>query len=220
MKAVPIHPAEVTSVIVIDDHRLIRDGLAAALRGSGLQVAGAFADAEPALSCARQEPISVAVVDVLLAPAPGALSGLELIRGLRALSQPPAVLVLSAAGDAETVGQAYAAGAAAYLHKGDADADFVVKAVDALARGQALPRATPDGSQTELDAAGVTPREREVLAHVGTAADNLQIAAYLQISEHTVKVHVSSLYRKLGKHHRTELALVALRHGLRPARLG
>ncbi|HVG60038.1 MAG TPA: helix-turn-helix transcriptional regulator, partial [Hyalangium sp.] len=62
----------------------------------------------------------------------------------------------------------------------------------------------------------LTQREREVLAYVAGGADNLKIAAHLQIAERTVKSHVTQLYRKLGAENRTQLALRACHLGVRP----
>jgi DNA-binding NarL/FixJ family response regulator len=101
----------------------------------------------------------------------------------------------------------------------------VVSAVQGLVRGERLfpvqllrndLEAQPVKTQQSSVLHSLTQREREVLTYVAGGADNLKIAAHLQIAERTVKSHVTQLYRKLGAENRTQLALRACHLGVRP----
>jgi DNA-binding NarL/FixJ family response regulator len=115
-------------------------------------------------------------------------------------------------------------GAAGYLHKLSANGDGVLAAVRAVATGSRFfPAAVagdhllePAPARSGGPLSRLTAREREVLTFVAGGADNLKIASFLQITERTVKAHVSSLYRKLGSENRTQLALLARQLGIRP----
>jgi two-component system nitrate/nitrite response regulator NarL len=116
-----------------------------------------------------------------------------------------------------------AAGAAAYLDVRTSACDDVVHALGLLARGEravsahmlsTVFQATRTTEHERLRP--LSTRERQVLAWVSAGADNGDIAESLQITERTVKAHVSSLYRKLRQDNRTQLALLARQLGIRP----
>lgn len=207
------------AVLIVDDHRIIRENLVGLLTRAGIEPLVEFADGGPAVDYAQRHQVRVAIVDLKL---PGSMTGLELVRRLRAQPVAPQVLVLSADSSPVAVEQAYRAGAIGYLAKTHAGGDLIVSAVHSVGRGERFEvvgppeESGPESESAILDDAGVSPREREVLAFIGTAADNLQIAAFLGITERTVKAHVAALYRKLLKTNRTELAMVARDLGLRP----
>jgi DNA-binding NarL/FixJ family response regulator len=154
-----------------------------------------------------------------------AISGLEVLGRLQSLSVPVRCIVLTASRESDQVDSAYLRGVYAYLYKLDASGEQLATVVRAVHRGERLghPRslelawqAPPAAPGPVVSAIGaLTPREREVLAWIGTGADNLKISAQLGISERTVSAHVSSIYRKLGRENRTELALLARDAGLR-----
>ena len=103
---------------------------------------------------------------------------------------------------------ARAAGASGFVSKDWGAAD-VVRAVRMVALGQEVFAPAPDGAEVAL-----SPREREVVAHISQGSTNAEIARALFLSPHTVKEHTSAIYRKLGVRNRAEAVKAAQRLGL------
>ncbi len=136
--------------------------------------------------------------------------------------------MVSGATEPELADTCAALGVAGFLEKGSAGPQALVDAVRAVAAGQKVfpartlaigPRAE-SSSPAAAALRGLTTREREVLTYIAAGFDNLKIAAQLDITERTVRAHVSSLYRKLGQENRTQMALLAGSLGLRPPKVG
>jgi DNA-binding NarL/FixJ family response regulator len=211
------------AVLVVDDHPVVRRGLAAFLDSrEGITVVGEAADGERAVDHARLLRPDVVVCDLVM---PG-LSGQDTVRALRALDEPPAVLVLTGYGSQDQVLPAIRAGAAGYLLK-DVEPEEVEAAVRRLAAGRtvlhpgvvdqlvhALGREGDEAEPAVLRA--LTPREREVLGFLAEGLSNRDIARRLFIADKTVKTHVSNVLAKLGVQDRTQAALLAVRTGLGP----
>ena len=205
----------VIRVVVIDDHPIVRDGLVR-LIGSDpeLEVVGSGGDGDAAVAiCAELEP-DVALMDLSM---PG-VGGVEATRLIGERAPGVQVIVLTSFMDRERVTEALDAGAIGYLLK-DAEPGQLLQAIHAAARGESPldPRAaramlaaqrTPD----RLDA--LTSREREVLALVAEGLPNKQIARRLEISEKTVKAHLTSAFRTIGVDDRMQAGLWARRNGL------
>jgi len=215
-----------TRVAVLEDHRLMRQAIAAVLGDAGFALAGEYADvAELAGRLAADAP-NVLILG-LNAPerAPLLPNSAGVVREVHQRNPEVRVLVFSGAADAELVDRCYREGAAGYLDKRTADGADLAHAVQAVSRGERIVPMQllrspfePSPRRPEPPALqGISIREREVLSYVAAGADNLKIAAMLKISERTVKAHVSSLYKKLGSENRTQLALAALQLGVRPS---
>jgi DNA-binding NarL/FixJ family response regulator len=207
-----------SSVLLVDDHPLTRDGLAALLRGHGFDVVGEAADGLEAIELARELQPDVVVLDLSM---PG-VGGLEALPTLRDQAPDCEVVVLTASGDEENLLGAIRRGAAGYLLKTEAP-ERLVDFLHGAARGEAaLSGAVArrlleqvrngrrgDGGVPDAIARRLSARELEVLLllddHLGTD----QIAKRLFISEHTVRSHVKSMLRKLDVSSRRE-ALEAL----------
>jgi DNA-binding NarL/FixJ family response regulator len=204
-------------VLIADDHPVVRQGLRTFLGSrADLEVVGEAADGEEAVAMARALRPEVVLMDLEMPR----LDGVGAIRRLRALPEPPAVLVLTGFGHDERVFGAVEAGAAGYLLK-DVDPAELEAAVHAARRGEAPfdPRVTGRllrglTRRAPAPAGRLTPREREVLAQLARGRSNREIARALTVSEKTVKTHVSSILSKLGVPDRTQAALYAVRHGL------
>jgi DNA-binding NarL/FixJ family response regulator len=205
----------VIRVAVIDDHPVVRGGLVQ-LIGSDpeLEVVGAAGDGEAAIEiCAEQAP-DVVLMDLSM---PG-LGGVEATRRIGEQVPGVQVLVLTSFMDRERVTEALDAGAIGYLLK-DSDPGDLLSAIHAAARGESPldPRAarTLLSAQRGSDpAAALTTREREVLALVAEGLPNKQIARRLEISEKTVKAHLTSAFRAIGVADRMQAGLWARRNGL------
>ncbi len=202
-------------VAVVDDHAIVRSGLVQ-LIGShpDLEVVGAAGDGEAAVAlCVEQHP-DVALMDISM---PG-MGGVEATRQILAAAPGVQVVVLTSFMDRDRIVAALAAGAIGYLLK-DAEPDELIRGIHAAARGESPldPRAARTMLRAQrgpapLDA--LSEREREVLALVAEGLPNKQIARRLEITEKTVKAHLTSVFRAIGVTDRMQAGLWARRHGL------
>jgi DNA-binding NarL/FixJ family response regulator len=204
-----------TTVVVVDDHRLVRAGLRTIIDASDdLSVVGEAADGAEALGVVCLVEPDVVLMDLSM---PG-VDGVEAIRRLKAAGVPAPVVVLTSFAEAERVRAALEAGAVGYLLK-DSEPRDVLDAVRAASAGHAPldPRVTRALLPTTGQGAGapaLSGREREVLAQVAQGLANKQIARSLGISERTVKVHLGNVFRQIGVGDRTSAALWARDHGV------
>lgn len=191
-------------VLVVDDHPVVREGLAALLGRAGFSVVGEAADAANALAIAAKTKAEVAVVDVAL---PG-ISGLELCRRLRRRFPEMRVVLLSMFDEPEWRAEAARAGASAYILK-DASAEELLSTLRRVAQGEnLLPKVEP--------ALPLTAREREVVRLLAQGKKTPEIAELLSRSVTTIRAHKVSAMRKLGVHSTRELLQVAMRLGIVP----
>jgi DNA-binding NarL/FixJ family response regulator len=201
------------SVLIVDDHPVVRQGLRVLLEvQDGIAVAAEAGDGPAALALAAEHVPDVILLDLKL---PG-MDGIAVLGELSAQDSPSRVLVLTSMTEPAAAAAALRAGAAGVLYK-DVDPDALVRAIRAVHDGHFLLAPEAAGSLLRsgrsrggLDA--LTSREREVLAELARGRSNREIARALHVSEKTVKTHVSSVLTKLGVADRTQAALVAVRH--------
>jgi NarL family two-component system response regulator LiaR len=210
--------ADPISVLIVDDHSVVREGLRAFLQlQDGLEVVGEAADGVEAIAAASRLEPDVILMDLVM---PG-LGGVAAMRRLREEAPGARVIVLTSFLDDDKLLPALRAGAAGYLLK-NAEPQDVARAVRAAHAGEAVldpvvaarlveTLAAEDG-QEPLDR--LTPREREVLVLIGRGFSNKRIAGELALSEKTVKTHVGHVLAKLGVTDRTQAAVVAVRAGI------
>lgn len=211
-------------VLLLDDEELVRSGIAMILEaGGGIEVVAQDIDGRRIVELVQAHRPDVVVTDIRMPH----VDGLEVTRRVRALPNPPAVVVLTTFGLDEYVHAALEAGAAGFLLK-DTPPRELARGVEVVARGDAIlaPEVTKrmltafaqsaGGQQNEslalLDQ--LTDREREVALAVATGAGNAEIARTLHMSESTVKVHVSRIMSKLALENRTQIAILVHRAGL------
>jgi DNA-binding NarL/FixJ family response regulator len=204
-------------VLLADDHRLVRAGLAGLLgTAADIEVVGEAADGQQAVELSAETAPDVILMDLSMP----VLDGIEATRQVLAGSPDAKVIVLTSFCENDRILAALQAGAVGYLLK-DSDPADVVRAVRDAAAGDVplspraaralLPAQQPRRVATE-DALSV--REREVLALVALGLPNKSIARRLDISEKTVKAHLTKVFATLGVADRTSAALWAQRHGL------
>jgi len=215
-------PQPVIRVLIVDDHAVVRRGLLAFLATEpDLDVVGDAAGGAEALAlfarldAAGRRP-DIVLMDLLMEP----MDGIETTRRLRALYDDVQIVALTSFAEEERVHAALEAGAAGYVLK-DADAHEVVAAIRAVHRGglqldpavarrlMTMLRPVPLAASDVL-----TTRELDVLRLIGDGRANKEIATALDLSERTVRTHVSSILGKLGLSSRTQAALWAAREGV------
>ncbi|UGS34873.1 response regulator transcription factor [Capillimicrobium parvum] len=192
------------AVLLVDDHEVVHLGFRLMLTRTAWisrLVSARTIDEAVALAC-RYEP-HVALVDLML----GEASGADACEAVRAACPKTRVLLMSGSGRIGT-STAQAIGASGFVPKDWATAD-ILRAVYTVGTGGTmfLPRAETVG-------AGLSQRERNVLELVASGATNREIADRIHLSPHTVKEHLSSLYRKLGARNRADAVQRAQRLGL------
>ena len=205
---------QVVRVVLVDDHALVRGGLAQLLDAADdIEVVGQAADGGDALEVVASTRPDVVVMDLQM---PG-VDGVTATRRVVADHPATQVLVLTSYSDTERIVAALDAGAVGYLLK-DADPDDVIEGVRAVSRGESPihPRAARSllGARRAAPAPELTPRETEVLSLVRAGLANKQIARRLDITERTVKAHLTSAFARIGVQDRTQAAVWAERHGI------
>jgi DNA-binding NarL/FixJ family response regulator len=198
----------VISVLIVDDHPVVRQGLRALLEvQDDMAVAGEAGDGPAAISLAESLRPDIVLLDLKL---PG-MDGVAVLRPLRAAGL--RVLVLTSAIEPSAAAAAVRAGAAGVVYK-DIDPDALVRAIRSVHDGNVLLAPEAIGSLIRGSRADtLTAREREVLAGIADGKSNREIARLLRVSEKTVKAHVSAVLAKLGVQDRTQAAVYAVRHG-------
>ena len=211
-------PQRTIRIVLADDHPLIREGLANILsEHDDLQVVGEVAHGRDLERTVQKLQPDVLVLDLRMPE----LKPEQATRHLKQRYPALKVLVLTAYDDPEFVLGLLAAGASGYALKDEAT-ETLVDAIRTVAQGEIwmsgkVAEVVVQSATTRLEGGALerlTPREREVLALIGTGASNDQIAARLIVSKRTVENHVSSIYDKLGVSDRIQLALYAVDRGL------
>ncbi len=203
-------------VLLAEDHPVVRAGLEALLGAAeDVDLVGAAADGEEAVELATALEPEVVLIDLSMPR----LDGIEATRRIVEASPEIRVVILTAFSDRERILGAIDAGALGYLLK-DASPEELLGGVRAAARGEA-PLAAKAASEVLAARAGrreaeLTGREQEVLALVADGLPNKQIARRLEISEKTVKAHLTRVYQQIGVTDRTQAALWAQRHRIFP----
>lgn len=207
------------SILLVDDHAVVREGLASLLAISGTygEISHA-ADGEQAIAAAERLRPDIVMIDLLMPGMPTAGA----IRILRSVVPDAALVVLTSSQDRKAAFAALEAGAQSFLLK-SMGGDEILDALARIAGGTPVihPSVT-SGMVDMLRTRGsrhdpfhaLTPRELDVLAELAKGASNARIAALLDITERTVKAHVSAVLAKLDLNDRTEAVAFAWRHGL------
>jgi DNA-binding NarL/FixJ family response regulator len=206
----------VIRVVVAEDHALVRSGLVELLSAAGdIEVVGTASNGEEAIAAANQLAPDLVLMDLSMP----VLDGIEATRRLSAAAG-PSVVVLTSFSDRDRILRALDAGAVGYLLK-DAEPEELVRGVRAAARGESPldPKAASAVLSARAErknggAEDLSPREREVLVLVAEGLPNKLIARRLDISEKTVKAHLTRVFQQIGVTDRTQAALWAERQGL------
>ena len=210
------------TVLLVDDHPIIRQGMRNLLAGiSDFQIIGEAGDGFEALHKIESSKPDVLVIDLMMPN----LNGLEVLRQVKKLSPATCSIVLSMQSSQPYVVEAFKAGAAGYILKDTAPGE-VVAAIHSVMRGQrylsdALSERLETNRPRVEDAPSdlyptLTRREREILQMAAEGKSSKQMGDKLTISPRTVEIHRSNLMKKLGLRNQAELIRYAIKRGILP----
>lgn len=202
--------SEIT-VLLIDDHQVVREGLKSALTNFGFTIAGEAASKNEAIAQIAHKSPKVIVVDLSLPDG----SGLEVVSWARSVSSTIGIVVLTLNDDDAHLLGSLQAGASAYVVK-SAPITEVIAAIShaVIAPESFIAKGLSAAISRKKEGFALTARELEVLALLPKGQTSSHIASQLFVSEATIKTHLASIYRKLGVANRTEAVAVAIKHGI------
>jgi DNA-binding NarL/FixJ family response regulator len=202
---------QTVSVVIVDDHPVVRDGLCAMISADpNIQVVAEAGTGEEALAAIRKLRPMIVLMDLLLPD----MEGSEVIKEVCANSSDTAFIVLTTLSGDEEIYRALEAGARGYLFK-DMARKELVNAIRAVAVGkQYIPAEVGSRIAEGLPRTAVTAREIEVLQGIAAGLRNKEIAEHMGVSESTVNTHIKHILEKLHASDRTQAITTALRRGI------
>jgi two-component system NarL family response regulator len=204
-------PASIARVLVVDDHSLLRTGVANIINQEpGLEVVAEASNGREAIDAFLIHHPDVVLMDLRMPE----MEGVEAVKRIREIDPQARVVVLTTYDADEDIARALQAGAKAYILK-DIAADALVACVRAVLAGKTyLAPAAAAKLAERVTQLQLTPRELAAIRLVAKGQSNKEIAVALDISERTVKSHLAHLFEKLQVTSRTEAVRVATRRGL------
>ena len=203
-------------VMLVDDHRMLREGLKRALEAEGFMIVGEANDGHEALKMALERKPDVILMDVSMPD----IDGIEATRNIMQADARQRIVMLTMHMDRDVIDRAIKAGAIGYLTK-DCSVSEVADAIRMAANGDmALSPKLAELMLTEArklehgDERLITRREEEVLQLIADGLSTPEVASKLYISQKTVKNHLASIYEKLNARDRTQAVLLAVRMGI------
>ena len=197
--------------MIIDDHPVVRVGLASMLSTQpDIQVVGSASSGLEALTLLDAITPDVVLMDLRMS----GMSGLETIRAINLLNDPPRIIVLTSFDTDEDIYQSVGAGAQGYVLK-DTPQDRLLEAIHLVhAKKRYFPADIAARPTERMARSNLTPREHQVLQLVANGLTNKEIGRVFGISDNTARNHVNSIIDKLEVSDRTEAATIAMRQGL------
>ena len=205
-------PMDKITVLLVDDHSLVRRGFRRILEDeTDITVVGEASDGAEAVRVAKELSPQVIVMDCALP----SMNGLDATRKILAANPSTAVLMLSMHSEETWVHQALDSGARGYLLKSAVDMDLVA-AIRSVARGEIVldPQVAKTATLKGESTSALTTRELEVLQLIVDGQSNKEIATKLGLSANTIAVHRANIMDALGIHKTAELVVYAIRNGL------
>lgn len=203
-------------VVIADDHRIVREGIAWMLsEEEDLEIVGEAEDGESLLDLLKETPVDVVLLDVRM---PG-IGGLEALETISKEMPQVRVIMLSMHDEPAYVRRAVELGASGYLLKrtGREEVARALRAVgegNVYIQGEVTAPLVASLSGDDADVPRLSPREHQVLQLLADGLENKQIATELGISQATVKTYVKGIFERVGAHSRAEAVANGLRQGL------
>ena len=203
--------AQSIRILLVDDHCILREGLAALLqRDPALEVVGQAGDGDTALRLFRELAPSVSIVDLRMTP----MDGVEITAAMRRENPDARVIVLTTYDTDEEVFRGLKAGAASFLLK-DVSAPRLIETIRDVHAGRKGISAEIAAKLADYIASdALTARQQDVLQCLAKGKSNLEIGETLYISEGTVKAHIKAILRKLEARDRTQAITIGIKRGL------
>jgi two-component system, NarL family, response regulator len=198
-------------VLIVDDHPIVREGLAALVeRGGDMRVIAEAANGAEGVAAVLRDAPDVILMDLNMP----VLGGVDAIIEIRAKLPAARVIVLTTFDGEEDIYRALSAGAKGYVLK-DAPRAALLDAIRVVHGGGAcIPPAVAERLLARSEADVLSSRENDVLRALADGLSNKEIATRLGIGDGTVKTHLKAVFDKLGAHDRTQAVLIATRRGL------
>jgi two-component system, NarL family, response regulator LiaR len=202
-------------LVIVDDHAMVREGIKMYLEGDDqLEIIGEASNGHEGIEVVNRLLPDVVLMDLMMP----VLDGISAMRVLKAKHPDLEIIVLTSTLEDDKVVSAAQAGATGYLLK-DSKPQELIEAIHAAKRGEM--RLHPEAAKrlmkhvhTPHVCESLTPRETDILRLIGRGHSNKDISQELNLSEYTIKAHVSNILSKLGLSSRTQAALFALKEGL------
>jgi DNA-binding NarL/FixJ family response regulator len=198
-------------IMLVDDHPIVRIGLAALIKTlPGMEAVAQAGCGREAIALHRKHNPDVTLMDLRLPD----IGGVEVIRTICTESPEARFIVLTTYEGDEDIHQALQAGARGYIIKG-LPHDLLTDAIKRVhAGGRYLPQVVKQALATRTPSSDLSSREREILVRIAQGKSNREIATELDLAEITVKCRVSAILERLDVHDRTEAVVTALQRGL------
>ena len=207
------------NIAIIDDHKMVREGLRQLLEFEGdINVIAEAGDGEEGYRVIKNDKPDVVLLDINMP----VMNGLELLRKIRMENDKTKILILTIHNEVEYLSKAVEIGVDGYVLK-DSESSELKKAIQAVYKGECYiqPSIAPllleasNKEEKQDDVTGVlSSREHEVLKLIAEGLFNKEIAYKLSISEKTVKNHVSNIFKKIGVSDRTQAAVYAIKNNI------
>ena len=198
-------------VLIVDDHPVVRAGLASLLRRqAGLKLAGAAHSGEEAIEMLKRSSVDVLLIDLRMP----SISGIDLLNFMKTSDEQVKAIILSSYECEEEIYQAVKAGARGYLSKNATREEIVAAIEEVIGGGTYFPERIVQWIEERESRSSLSSREIEILEMVSKGLTNKEIANALHISHFTVRNHLNHITAKLQVADRTEAATIALRQGI------
>ncbi len=201
------------SVVLVDDHTMLRQGLRRSLETEGITVVAEASNGDEGVRVALSTRPDVVLMDVSMPE----VDGIEATRRLVRADARQRVVMLTMHVDRDVIERSIKAGAVGYITK-DSTVKEVALAVRLAANGERIlsPRVAPIMAAAELadDPSRLSPREEELLQYIADGLSSADVAERMCISPKTVKNHLASIYEKLEARDKTQAVLIAVRRGI------
>ncbi len=197
-------------VLIVDDHPMVREGLAGIFSRHGISISGLASNGQMAIEMFKATRPDVVLLDLRLPDC----SGIDVLCALRAIDPGAHVVMLTSAQGEASIYEALRAGASGYLLKGVEGTALAEHLRNVVAGGRALSAETAEKLASYVSSRQLSEREVQVLTLISQGNSNKEAAQLLFITEDTVKMHVKSILQKLQAQDRTQAVVIAIQRGL------